>query len=157
MSSCLKRKFKPGFSLNHRKTKSQGWSMLKTDLEIDSWAFQLSNNQSSVLFVQFTQMGECASLSFMLLGMIPWDTRAARSGGVPCRVWRRSSYQLLACWQVSTAVLSALPEGVFAFCFVHWAKHVESCSAAAALLKALVFIYKFVNQCSEKGWEKCNY
>lgn len=30
----------------------------------------------------------------------------------------------------------------------------ESCSAATTLLKALLFIYLLVNQCSEKGWEK---
>lgn len=67
----------------------------------------LSNNQSPVSPVQFTQMEECAFLFFMLLGMIPWDMRAALSGGVPCRVWKRSSCQLLACWQVRTAILSA--------------------------------------------------
>lgn len=72
--------------------------------------FPLSNNQSPILLVQFTQMGEFASLFFMLLGMIPWDMRAALSGGVLCRVWKRSSCRLLACWQVRTAVLLAVAQ-----------------------------------------------
>ncbi|XP_054062342.1 ubiquitin-conjugating enzyme E2 G2 isoform X2 [Rissa tridactyla] len=54
---------------------------------------------AEALFNKFTRMEEFASLFFMLLGMIPWDMRAALSGGVPCRAWKRSSYQSLACWQ----------------------------------------------------------
>lgn len=69
--------------------------------------FPWSNSQSPVLLAQFTQMGEFASLFFMLLGMIPWDTRAALSGGVLCRVWKRSSCPSLACWQVRAGVLLA--------------------------------------------------
>lgn len=55
-------------------------------------------------------MGEFASLFFMLLGMIPWDMKAVLNGGVLCRVWKRSSCQLLACWQVRTAVLLAVAQ-----------------------------------------------
>lgn len=101
-------------------------------------------------------MGESASLSFMLLGMIPWATRAARSGGVPCRAWRRSSCQSSACWQVSSAVLSALPEaaGAALLFALFTEQSSESCSAATTGLKALRFIYLLVNQCSEKGWKK---
>lgn len=108
VSSCLwKRKFKTGFTVSHTKAKSRHSSVLKI------WrgqVFPLSNNQSLVLLVQFTQMGEFASLFFMLLGMIPWDMRAALSGGVPCRVWKRSFCRLLACWQVRTAVLLAVAQ-----------------------------------------------
>lgn len=47
--------------------------------------------------LQFTQMVGFASPSFTLLETIQWAMRAARSGGVQSRVWRRSCFRWSAC------------------------------------------------------------